>query len=416
MAADPMTRFLTTRPLATPHQLTDSARRTHMTTTTRRNRTRITALVGTVCAMAMSITALGGTAHARTEAHAQAEDHAATLTALRAFQAVGGPGAAVHAGTADTDWTLSAGTGTFGADRPIRQDEHFAIGSQTKTFTATVVLQLVEEGEISLDAPIETYLPGLVTGNGYDGTRITVRHLLQHTSGIAAYSPGLPLSATVQPPRNADGTYDPRQVVRTGLSFDPVSAPGASFTYSNTNYVILGLLIEAVTGAPAREAVRSRVIEPLGLTRTSFPAPGNRALPLPAVIGYHGARLGGFYVWTPAKIIDPSLYGAAGAMVSTLEDVTKLYEALLDGELLSPESLAAMMEVPASGMGLGLASRELSCGVRAWGHSGGMPGYLSYTLVTEDGRHASLMTNAHFQIGAPTPQILAVMDAALCED
>ncbi|MGW1139724.1 serine hydrolase domain-containing protein [Streptomyces zhihengii] len=378
--------------------------------TTRRNRTRLSALVGAVCAMTMTLTAHGGTAHARTE------DHAATLAALRTLQASAGPGAAVHAGADGADWTLSVGTGTYGADRPIREDEHFLVGSQTKTFTATVLLQLVDEGRVALDAPVETYLPGLVTGNGHDGTRITVRHLLQHTSGIAAYSPGVPWVVTVQPPRNADGTYDPREVVRTGLSFAPVSAPGASFTYSNTNYVILGLLVEAVTGAPAREAIRSRVIEPLGLTRTSFPATGDRALPAPAVTGYHGARLGGFYIWTPAKVLDPSLYGTAGAMVSTLEDVTAFYRSLLGGELVSPGSLAEMKDVPASRVGLGLSSRQLSCGVTAWGHSGGMPGYLSYTLVTQDGRHASAVTNTLFQYGAPSSRLIALMDTALCED
>ncbi|MET8573588.1 serine hydrolase domain-containing protein [Streptomyces sp. NPDC005012] len=381
--------------------------------TTRRNRTRLSVVVGAVCAMAMTLTAHSGTAYARTD------DHAATLAALRTLQAAAGPGAAVHAGADGADWTLSAGTGTYGADRPIQEDEHFLVGSQTKTFTATVVLQLVDEGRIALDSPIETYLPGLVTGNGHDGTRITVRHLLQHTSGIAAYSPGLPLDVlTVQPPRRSDGTYDPREVVRTGLRLDPVSVPGAAFTYSNTNYVILGLLVEAVTGAPAREAVRSRVIEPLGLTSTFIPAPGDRALPLPAVTGYHGVRLGGFFAWTRAQVIDPSLYGGAGAMVSTLEDVTAFYQALLGGELLSPDSLAEMMDVADVGdlgVGLGLVARQLSCGVTAWGHSGAMPGYQSYTLVTEDGRHASAMTNVMFQFGTPAPQMHAVVETAICE-
>ncbi|MER5555153.1 serine hydrolase domain-containing protein [Streptomyces sp. NPDC002793] len=376
---------------------------------TRRNRTKLSAVIGAVCAMTMTLTAHSGTASARTE------DHAATLAALRALQASAGPGAAVHAGAAGDDWTLSVGTGTYGADRPIKQDEHFLVGSQTKSFTATVVLQLVDEGRVALDTPVETYLPGLVTGNGHDGTRITVRHLLQHTSGIASYSPGIPGSVMVQPPRNPDGTYDPRDVVRTGLSSGPVSVPGASFTYSNTNYVILGLLVEAVTGAPAREAVQSRVIEPLGLTGTSFPAPGDRTLPLPAVTGHHGVRLGGFYLWYPAAILDPSLYGSAGAMVSTMEDVTTFYTSLLGGELVSSASLAEMMDAADSGAGLGLSARQLSCGVTAWGHSGAMPGYFSYTLVTKDGRHASAMTNVMFQFNTPSPQMLKVVDSAICE-
>ncbi|WP_299534238.1 serine hydrolase [uncultured Streptomyces sp.] len=377
--------------------------------TIRRNKTKASALVAAVCATTLTLAAHGGTAYADTG------DHAATLAALRTLQAAAGPGAAVHAGTDGEDWTLSAGTGTYGAARPIREDEHFLIGSQTKSFTATVVLQLADEGRVDLDAPVETYLPGVVTGNGYDGTRITVRHLLRHTSGIASYSPGLPGSFTVQPPRRPDGTYDPREVVRTGLTFDPVSVPGAAYTYSNTNYVILGLLVEAVTGAPVREAVRSRLIEPLGLARTFFPAPGERTLPLPAVTGYHGARLGGLYLWYTAEILDPSLYGSAGAMVSTLEDVTAFYTSLLAGELLSPASLAEMKEVSDPGSGVGLSSKVMSCGITAWGHSGMLPGYFSYTMVTEDGRHASAMTNAAFQINPPSAQMLKVVDTALCE-
>ncbi|MEU8602893.1 serine hydrolase domain-containing protein [Streptomyces parvulus] len=380
--------------------------------TTPRNLARLSAVAGAVCAMTMTLTAYSGTSYAEV----RAEKHPATLAALRTLQAAAGPGAAVHAGADGDDWTLSAGTGTYGADRPIRRDEHFLIGSQTKTFTATAVLQLVDEGKVALDTPIDTYLPGVVTGNGYDGTRITVRHLLRHTSGIAPYSPGMPLDpVTVQPPRNADGTYTPREVVRTALSLDPLSAPGAKATYSNTNYVILGMLLEAVTGAPARAAVQSRVIEPLGLTRTFFPAPGDRALPSPAVTGYHGARLGGIYVWTRAQIVEPSLYGSAGAMVSTLEDLTAFYEALLGGELVSPGSLAEMKDTAQTGSGLGLFPTRLSCGVTAWGHNGMMPGHHSYTLVAEDGRHASAMTNAAFQFGTPHAQMTKVLDTAVCE-
>lgn len=236
------------------------------------------ATIGAACAITLTM-------HAGM-AQAQTEDHAEILAALRTLQAAAGPGAAVHADADGEDWTLSAGTGTTGADRPIQRDEHFLVGSQTKSFTATVVLQLVDEGKFDLNTPIETYLPGLVTGNGYDGTRITVRHLLQHTSGIAAFNPGVPSGPT--PPRNSDGSFNPHDVVRMGLERDPVSVPGVSITYSNTNYMILGLLVEAVTGSPVREAVRSRVIEPLGLTRTFFPAPGDRTVPQPKIIGYHG--------------------------------------------------------------------------------------------------------------------------------
>ncbi|MEK8143420.1 serine hydrolase domain-containing protein [Streptomyces sp. M10(2022)] len=163
------------------------------------------------------------------------DDHAATLAALKTFQANAGPGAGVHAGDGTASWTLSAGTGTINTNRPIQATESYRIGSQTKTFTATAVLQLVEEGKVSLESPIEQYLPGVVTGNGHDGNAITVRQLLQHTSQIPVNSPN--------PQAGPDGTYTLAALVKDGLSRPRVSAPG-TFEYSNTNYEILGMLLE----------------------------------------------------------------------------------------------------------------------------------------------------------------------------
>ncbi|MER5356141.1 serine hydrolase domain-containing protein [Kitasatospora sp. NPDC002551] len=377
-----------------------------------RSSTRFTPVAGAVCAAVLTLS--GPVARA-----VPAEGgHAATLSALRAFQSQAGPGAAVHAGALGGSWTLSAGTGTAGADLPIGPDEYFRVGSQTKTFVAVVVLQLAEEGRVALNAPVADHLPGVVAGNGYDGARITVRQLLQHTSGIAPYNP-YPGVSTPRP--EPDGAYSLTALVRQGLSVPPVAEPGAGFTYSNTNYYVLGLLIEKLTGQPVHRAVTERAIAPLGLTRTLFPAPGERALPAPAVNGYHIARLGPFSVWTPVTDYDSSLYSSVGGMVSTLADLTAFHRALAGGALLAPESLAEMrttLEVnPTVAYGLGLHRRALPCGGTAWGHSGVVPGYQSYTLVTDDGRHASVVTNAAIQFGAlPTAALYKVMDTALCED
>ncbi|MGW6287331.1 serine hydrolase domain-containing protein [Streptomyces sp. NPDC055107] len=377
----------------------------------KRNSTKLSLVVGAVCATMLTLAT--SAAHAGTAEG----DHTATLAALKAFQASAGPGAAIHAGGPGQSWTLSAGTGTINSVRPIRPDEHFRIGSQTKTFTAVVLLQLVDEGKVSLDTPIADYLPGVVTGNGYDGTRITVRHLLQHTGGLAAFNPQVVID---KPVSNPDGTYALAELVRKGLSYAPVSAPGAGFTYSNTNYLILGMLVEKVTGQPVHETVTKRVIEPLGLSRTVFPAPGDRALPTPAVNGYHGLRVGSFYFWTPALTYDPSLFSSAGAMISTLEDVTAFYQALVAGKVVSAAGLAEMQKVrevgPKVGFGLGIGRKELSCGIVAWGHDGGVPGYMSQTMVTENGRHASVVTNALFQVNQPVSQLHELLDTALCED
>ncbi|MCH0540241.1 beta-lactamase family protein [Streptomyces sp. MUM 203J] len=370
---------------------------------------RSTAAIGALCGALLAVTT---TAHAQTTA-----DHPATSAALRTFQSAAGPGAAVHAGDGAAAWTLSAGTGTINTNRPIRSDEHFRAGSQTKTFTAATVLQLVDEGKVSLNEPIDTYLPGVVTGNGYDGTRITLRHLLQHTSGIAAYDP-LASIALAEP----DGTYHPATLVREGLKRAPVSAPGGGFRYSNTNYLILGMLIEKITGLPVHQAVTTRIIEPLDLTRTTFPAPGDRALPAPAVNGYHGTRIGPFFFWSPVISYDPSLFGSSGAVISTLEDITSFYQALLAGRVVSPASLAEMQNTgqpgspsAAIGYGLGIFKADLSCGGTAWGHNGAVPGYHSQTLVTPDGRHASAATNAYLATNPPQAQLAALLDTALCE-
>ncbi|MEW5539974.1 serine hydrolase domain-containing protein [Streptomyces cyaneofuscatus] len=349
-----------------------------------------------------------------TAAHAQpAEDHAPTLAALKALQANAGPGAGVHAGDGSTSWTLSTGTGTVDQSRPIQPDERFRAGSQTKTFVAVAVLKLVEQGAFSLDEPIGGLLPGVVAGNGYDDTAITVRHLLQHTSGIPTN--GLPL-----PQAGPDGTYTLAALVKDGLRFAPAAIPGAAFHYSNTNYEILGLLIEKVTGLPVYEAVTTTVIRPLGLPRTRFPAAGDRAVPEPAVHGYRGARIGGFFFWLDGTVYEPSNFYASGAVISTLKDLTAFYRALIGGEVLTPASLAELertVEPGAPGVeyGLGITAYALSCGGKAWGHNGAVPGYFTQTLVTKDGRHASVVTNAHLVTNVPNAQMMKVLDTALCE-
>ncbi|MFF4608032.1 serine hydrolase domain-containing protein [Streptomyces sp. NPDC001339] len=341
---------------------------------------------------------------------APADDHAATQKALNAFQAQTGPGAGVYAGDHTGSWHLSAGTGTVNTQQPIQPTQHFRAASQTKTFTAAVVLQLVDEGKVSLDTPIERYLPGVVDGNGYDGNKITVRQLLQHTSGI-------PTNNTPQPKPSPDGTYTLAALVRDGLRLPPASAPGTAWHYSNTNYQIAGMLIEKVTGLPVGEVITRRIIEPLGLRETTLPKAGDRSLPAPYVHGYKGGRLGPVFLWVDAtKDLEPSLFNSAGAMISTQQDLTTFDQALLGGKVVSPAGLAQMRKtVPVGGggdgYGLGLSSHNLPCGGTAWGHSGSAPGYISMTLVTPDGRHASVLTNAQIE----SPKMVDVLDSALCE-
>ncbi|WP_439656837.1 serine hydrolase domain-containing protein [Lentzea sp. HUAS TT2] len=333
---------------------------------------------------------------------AKADD--AVQTVLDQYLAQAGPGAAVHTGSG----TRSTGTGKLHEQRPITAADHFRIGSQTKTFTAVVVLQLVDEGRAELDAPISRYLPGVVTGN-YDGDVITVRQLLQHTSGL------------VRDVRDAKagqgGVYALAELVRSAMDEPAQNAPGAAQNYSNVGYLVLGLLIERLTGRQAGDAITERIISPLGLTGTRFPAPGDRALRTPFLNGYLGGRLGRLFFWTEATTtVELSFWSTAGAVESTLDDLQRFYRAVVGGRLVSPAALAEMKRTfgPADVYGLALVKVPLSCGVVAWGHNGALTtGHYSFTLTTDDGRFASVVTNTNWQ-GSGKPSAVDVADRAIC--
>jgi D-alanyl-D-alanine carboxypeptidase len=343
-------------------------------------------------------------------APAQAQqDHAATQAVLDRYLAHAGPGAAVHAGDDTGSWTVTSGVAVVNTNRAIAPTDHFRAASQTKTFTAVLVLQLVDDGLVDLDAPVERYLPGVVTGNGYDGNAISVRQLLNHTSGIARDA--------VNPTANQDGSYSLAELVRAGLTQAPLFAPGAGWGYSNVNYYLAGMLVERLTGQPYDRLVTSRVIEALGLDDTVFPAPADRSLPEPYVPGYGGGRFPPFYFWYETTFtLEMSAVNSAGAMTSTQKDLVSFHLALEDGDLVSPAALAEMREVvPDTHYGLGLMHLPLSCGGEAWGHAGDLTtGHSSLTMVTSDGRFASLVTNT-FVNNTDAPTRLDVIDSALCE-
>ncbi|GAA0613534.1 hypothetical protein GCM10010174_33950 [Kutzneria viridogrisea] len=349
----------------------------------------------------------------------QADGHAGVQTALEGYRAHGGPGAAVHAGDTSHNWDLHVGPKVINTNQFIGPNDAFRAASQTKTFTAAVVLQLVDEGKVALDAPIERYLPGVVDGNGYDGNRITVRQILQQTSGVNGDSN----KAKAKP----DGTYDLRELVRAGLAaYPPKSEP--TWNYSNINYYIAGLLIEQVTGMPARDAIAARIIQPLGLSQTSLPAPGDKSLPGAYVHGYKGGAVGPVFLWLDTTFgewgsgtAEPSFWSTAGGLVSTLSDLAVFDQRLADGKVVSTASLAEMRKTVPTGWpgtehyGLGLWGHDLSCGGRAWGLLGDLStGYSSATMATDDGRHAAIVTNTAVP-NNDKPTRLDVLDAALCD-
>lgn len=295
-------------------------------------------------------------------------------------------------------WTSGAGNLRTGA--PVPKDGRVRIASNTKMFTATVVLQLVGEGRVRLDAPVERYLPGVVRGHGNDGRRITVRQLLQQTSGLPDYdtiveAEGGSLQAIAH-------TYvEPHDLLAAALGERRHFRPGARWEYCNTNYVLLGMIVQRVTGRPFGEVVTQRVIRRAGLGDTYWPRQGEQRIRGSHPRGYWADEPGAPY--EDITRMDPSLGWAAGQLVSTTRDLGRFMEALIGGELLEPAQLRAMRRTvrapgfdadPGWRYGLGLASRHLDCGVLAWGHGGDIQGFETRNLVTDDGRWAVVAVTA----------------------
>ncbi|MER7368333.1 serine hydrolase domain-containing protein [Nonomuraea wenchangensis] len=288
-------------------------------------------------------------------------------------------------------WEGASGVADVRTGRPVRPDMVHRIGSITKTFVSVAILQQVARGTIELDAPVGRYLPDLVPGER--GRRITVRMLLNHTSHIADYIvPAFPSLAEGSVKSLDDNRFRrvaPEELVRMGLAGTPTGEPGATpGSYSNTNYVLAGLLLEKVTGADAADHITRNVIRKAGLRHTSFPR-------TPQIPGPHSGAYESWYgFFDPPRdfgVYDMSWASTAGAITSTMDDLNRFYRALLRGELLAPAQLAEMrrtVPVLAGGYvmdyGLGIYAADLPCG-RFWGHDGGVFGMATQSLVSEDG-------------------------------
>lgn len=321
------------------------------------------------------------------------------------------------------DYTAGTSDRETGAAVPV--NGQVRAGSNTKSFTAAVVLQLVGEGRVKLDEPIDTYLPGLVHGDGIDGKRITVRNLLQHTSGLPDYTRSL----DPNPFEIRDTYYNPREMLDLALSQKAAFEPGAEWQYSNTNYILAGLLVEKVTGRPFGEEITHRIIRPLGLKDTYWPTAGERGIRGTHPRGYGSTTPGG-----PLKDItrlDPSQAWAAGQLVTTPRDLNRFFSALLGGEVLDAAELKEMTTTvpaaegsvaPDTEYGLGLFRTPLSCGGRLWGHGGSIHGYETFSGVTDDGRAATVAVTALSSAVAAEPEAIQkvhqhvqeLVDTAVC--
>ncbi|MEU0740837.1 serine hydrolase domain-containing protein [Streptomyces sp. NPDC006134] len=324
--------------------------------------------------------------------------------ALATTRAVG-----LHVQVRDGRRTVAAGAGeaALGTGRPVPDGARFRAASVTKSFVAVTVLQLAAEGRLSLDDTVEHWLPGLVTGHGNDGGRITVRHLLQHTSGLYDYDTTEFTGKTAAAfERRRFLSVDPRRIVAAALRHPPKFPPAAPgdprprWSYSNTGYFLLGHIVEKATGRPWAEEVRDRTVRPLGLTGTRLPG-GDPYLPRPHAHTYH--RFAGERGWTDTTVRSMLWAGPAGALVSTSHDLDRFFTALLDGRLLPPRQLAAMRTTvpvneeheqftPGMQYGLGLMRQPLPCGGSRWGHHGDLEGTFVRTGFTDGGRRSVVVT------------------------
>lgn len=321
-----------------------------------------------------------------------------------------------------TQRSFTAGRSQLGGQQPPPRDGRVRAGSNTKTFVAAVVLQLVAEGKVRLDAPIENYLPDLVRGKGIDGRKITVRQLLQHTSGLPNYTAHMDLTEF---DKIRNRYYQPRDLLDIALAHPASFPPGTKWEYSNTNYVLAGLLIERVTGRPVAEQVTDRVIKPLNLRDTYWPAVGDKTIKGRHPHGYTRPDGSDKRIVNVTEL-DPSWGWAAGQLISTPSDLNRFFSALLDGRLLPAAELAEMKKTvpaemwPGGRYGLGLVSTPLSCGGIYWGHGGDIPGYETRGGVTTTGRAATVAVTA--LPGTFDPEnaqwaadaVLAAVDTALC--
>jgi D-alanyl-D-alanine carboxypeptidase len=389
-------------------------------------KTRRSIAIGLAVVAAAAVTGTATNATAATTATTQTQ-HAYQQQDLQrdldAITATGVPGVLAEVRTDGRELRGTSGVANLDTHAPVDPDGFFRVGSNTKTFVSVVVLQLVAEHRLSLDDTVGHWLPGVVHGNGNDGNKITVRELLQHTSGLHNYTDDLQAQITSpEAYRKLEFHQFSRQdLLNIALSHQPTSAPGAAWNYSNTNYLLLGMIIEKVTHHSWANQVTRRIIEPLGLRHTFAPGTSTR-LPAPHATGYlifdKNTR-----VDTTAE--NMSWADSAGALISRASDLSRFWSALGRGALLPPAQMREMEQtvpaddgdsasVPGSRYGLGIFRIPLTCGGTYWSHEGDVPGYNTIGAVSRDGRTTVVLS---LDSNVEDPQLAAeyaLVDHVMC--
>ncbi|MFD0384917.1 serine hydrolase domain-containing protein [Streptomyces stramineus] len=371
--------------------------------------------MGALATAALTATAL--TAPAAAAAGGGADGHTATRAAMRAQVEAGVPGVLGQVRDEDGVWRGSAGVADTRTGRPRLAEDRFRVGSITKAFVSVVLLQQEAEGKLSLDDNVEHWLPGVVRGNGNDGSKVTVRRLLNHTSGIYNYTddPAMRERLTKGFFENRYRTYTPGQLVGIAMEHRPDFRPGEGWRYSNTNYVLAGMIAEKVSGRSYASEIERRILKPLGMRATTLPGT-TPTMPAPHGRAYSKLEEASDAPIHDTTVLNPSWGGAAGEMISTAGDLNRFYGALLGGRLLAePQQRELLTAVPTgeeggAGYGLGVSTAQLSCGVRVWFHGGGIHGSSSMAASTPDGRHT-----AAFNLNADwTGDLASVVEAEYC--
>jgi D-alanyl-D-alanine carboxypeptidase len=321
------------------------------------------------------------------------------------------PGAILHVERADHgSFSGAAGLARVQPPLAIRPGDRFRAGSIVKPFIAATVLQLVERGRLSLEATLPELLPAAVAGRFPTAPGITLRMLLSHRSGLPDWSTDATDATAARAPARV---WKVSEFLDMAAAKPPMFKPGARYTYSNTNYTVVALIIEQATGRSWRREVTEGVIRPLRLRATSLPAPGNRSWTGPYAHGY--MRLNGKLVDTSG--VDPSMAGAAGghALITTTSDLVRFFDALLAGRLFRQHATLQTMLAfrPASGepgqvgYGLGLVQRVFPGGIKTIDHLGGAGGYYSY--VARLPRQQATLAAAINVTADPAPFLVGVL-------
>jgi len=312
-------------------------------------------------------------------------------------------------------WETSIGVADLSTRAPMDTSSFTRIGSVTKTFTAETILRLADEGKLSLDDLVSKYQPEVLAVAGGGAEHITIRELLNMSSGFFDFQEddAFIKLGTDRP----DMVFDPTDVIAVAMKHPLYFPPGTGFHYSNTNTVLLGLIIQQVAGQTVADAFQQQLFGPLGMTQTSFPDRTSSAIPDPHARGYYYATdQQTAAVGTPADETtwNPSWGWTAGAGISTVHDLGVWARALGTGQLLSPAMFAQQTQfiaVPGSTARYGLGMFDFD---GYFGHNGSLPGYTTFVAFQpQSHRTIVVITNLTTTGRSPADQLATIIIAKL---